>query len=263
MLVTKIAASPEEASQIFRRLCVHIGESIAEVLISDRILAGAGSFEETRLELTKEVKELKGGIVLSGHIGNFELLAAHFLSLEAPFRPVGRTPNFEVLRKVAEFLRRKNDVVTLWRDDPGAATDIIRMLRGKEVVAALLDQDTKLESLYSPFFNIPAKTPMTLMRVAYRYGLPFYTCFIVRTAPLTYKIIAEEIEFDPEAPDATDKILLTYHQRLEEMIRQYPEQWIWWHRRWLHRPESDLDPTKLRTTMQYIEWLQQGAVDNS
>lgn len=262
MLVTKVAASEADASQIFRRLCVHIGESIAEVLISDRILAGTGSFTEVSLELTKKVKQMGGGIVLSGHIGNFELLAAYFLSVGSPFRPVGRTPNFKVLRKIAEYLRQKNNVMTLWRDDAGAATDIIRMLRNKEVVAALLDQDTKLESLYSPFFNIPAKTPMTLMAVAFRYALPFYTCFIVRVAPLKYEIFAEEISYDPQDPMATEKILLEYHRRLETIIRQYPEQWIWWHRRWRHRPECDSDPTKLRSTAQYIEWLQQGAVDN-
>jgi KDO2-lipid IV(A) lauroyltransferase len=263
LLATKVASTAEQATKIYRDLCCHIGESIVEVLISDRILDGVGSFKETQLALTDRVKEGQGGVVLSAHMGNFELLAAHFLSKGASFRPVGRMPNFAVLRDIAEFARGQNNVETLWREDSGAATHVIKMLRSKEIVAALIDQDTKLNSLYSSFFNIPARTPIALMQVCFRYRLPFYSCFIVKVAPFRYEIIAEEIPYDPDDAEATDKILTVYHQRLENVIRQYPEQWIWWHRRWRHRPESDSDPKKLLNTEQYLKWLNNITIDSS
>ena len=57
------------------------------------------------------------------------------------------------------------------------------------------------------------------------------------------------------------KVLEVFSARLESLVRQYPEQWYWWHRRWRRRPGIDYQstPELLRSTAEYITWLENDA----
>ncbi len=72
-----------------------------------------------------------------------------------------------------------------------------------------------------------------------------------------HHITTEQIDYLPGHPGAVQQMLDVYNSRLEALIRAYPEQWIWQHRRWRRRPEIDYkhQPQLLRSTSQYLDWL--------
>jgi KDO2-lipid IV(A) lauroyltransferase len=137
----------------------------------------------------------------------------------------------------------------LWRTGVAGGREIARILSKGGVIAALIDQDTTVRSAWVPFFGHPAKTPTTLVEIALRNDVALVSSFLVRTGPLAYRVSIREIT------DRTSiqRVLEQYHAHLEELVRQYPEQWVWIHKRWRSPNES-----KAMSSEEYLAWLCQG-----
>lgn len=255
---------------IARRVFRHIGESVGELLLWERFLPSKslstpaiGRRETIRGTSTEskvfdEIKESKRGAVgLSAHLGSFEILAAYLAYCGLPCSVIGRSPNYPLLEKFISNFRKAYGVNVIWGNGPEAPRQIINAIRRGQVVCALIDQDTKLKSEFSPFFGLDAASPIAPVQLAIRYKLPIFTSFIVRTAPMTHQVTTEIIPYDAGDPEAKNKILTKYNERLEKLIRLYPEQYIWWHRRWRRRPGIDYSqsPQLLRTGTEYMQWL--------
>jgi len=97
----------------------------------------------------------------------------------------------------------------------------------------LIDQDTKVEAVFVPFFGCPASTPVGAAALALRKGLPVVVGTIHRTPGMRYRIVLRPV-------DATglDETALTARLTagLEAAVRQHPTQWVWVHRRWRTPP---------------------------
>jgi Kdo2-lipid IVA lauroyltransferase/acyltransferase len=66
-----------------------------------------------------------------------------------------------------------------------------------------------------------------------RTGAPILPNYCVRLGPNKYKIIAHEPMLpDPDAEDQAADLMTRLNASLESMVRQYPEQWLWFHDRW-------------------------------
>jgi KDO2-lipid IV(A) lauroyltransferase len=195
-------------------------------------------------------------VALSGHLGNFELLAAYYAACGAGISVVGRSANYAPLNALIDELRRSYGVENIERANASSVSALRRALSEKRTLAVLIDQDTDLQSGFSPFFTLEAATPTAPIRLAIRQRLPILSTFIVRTGPLKHLIVTEEIEYNPDSPDAIQHILDTYSERLEALLSLFPEQWPWWHRRWRRRPGVDYRKESPRTTKKYIEWIQ-------
>jgi KDO2-lipid IV(A) lauroyltransferase len=154
-------------------------------------------------------------------------------------------------------MRLDYGVELIWRDAPDSGRQIIKALKDGRVVCALLDQDSNLTNSFAPFFGIQAASPSGPIQLAIRHRVPLFTSFIVRTSPLEHRIETVEIPYDLNDQQAAQKALEVYNQRLESFILRYPDQWIWWHRRWRRRPNVNYkeQPELLRSTEEYIKWL--------
>lgn len=255
------------AKDLLQKVFRHLGESLAELEFLDEILAGNPPqlfhVSHAASTLGDEIKESKSGaLALSAHIGNFEILAAYHIKCGLPVTIIGREPNYSFLGSWLQNLRTTYGAESLLRGDDAASNraasaSLVRALRGSKVLAVLFDQDTALESEFVPFFGLDAAHPSAPLSLAVRYKAKLFTTFIVRTAPLTHTVISEVIEYDPESSNAVRDILTIYNQRLEKLIEQYPEQYLWFHRRWRRRPGVDYSshPNELRRTEDYINWI--------
>jgi len=259
-----------------RKVFGHIGESVAELLIIDRMFeaepgqltppSGAipsqppafKHFTSSGEEIIYGIlRNAKGAVALSGHIGCIELLAAYHVRCGVPVLVIGRLPNYPVLARWLERLRTHYGVETLWRDEAGSAKKIIHALRDGKVIAALVDQDTALENCFAPFFGLDAASPVALIRLAVRYRIPIFSTFIARTARLQHHIETQNLDYEPDSPDVERQILTELNRRLERSILHHPAQWPWWHRRWRRRPGVDYqaNPELLPSTNDYLSWL--------
>jgi KDO2-lipid IV(A) lauroyltransferase len=201
-------------------------------------------------EITSWTKDERPIIALTAHTGNWDLLAAYNIARGIPISTVGkeaRNPHFQAALR---SLRESYGVDTIWRSDRSGIKRIASCFKERRVMAALIDQDTRVDSVFVPFFGVPAKTPSALIDIGRRFNVRFVTAFMVRTHGTRFEIHAKQI------PDglSTEEILTEYSSRLEQIIRAHPTQWVWFHKRW--RTQSD---GKTFSTREYLAWLSEQA----
>jgi len=179
----------------------------------------------------------QGVLILTAHIGNWELMiiAAGLigLSLSAIYRPL----DFRPLDLFFADLRSRSGAKLFPKTK--AMRKVLRSLKDGELVGVLLDQNTGVRSgVFVDFFGRPACTNKGLAMIALTTGAPVIPLFLVREGD------GFRVEFGPEIPlirtgDKTIDIetnTSAYNRVLESMIRRYPEQWFWVHRRWKTKP---------------------------
>jgi KDO2-lipid IV(A) lauroyltransferase len=137
-------------------------------------------------------------------------------------------------------MREAYGVDTIWRSDKSGVKRIVACFKERRVMAALIDQDTRVDSVFVPFFGTPAKTPATLIALGKRYNVRFVTAFIVRTKGTNFEIHTRELD----DTQSVEGILTQYHHHLEEIVRAHPEQWVWFHKRWRSLPSGSTLSTK-------------------
>lgn len=186
----------------------------------------------------------RGAVIVTGHIGNWELLAAYWAWAGLPIAAIARRVQGVELNRILVDLRTRQGVETILREDPAAARQILRALKGNALLALLIDQDTRVQSVSVPFFGRLARTPIAAASLAVRRELPVCLAFIQRRPQGGHRITIDPPVTIARTGDATQDIqALTrvFSQRIEAQIERNPAEWVWWHRRWRRPPRRDLD----------------------
>jgi len=238
---------------ISRRVFAHAGRYMFQVLDLKPLLQPGTSQISCKnwSQLQGWLSQDRPVVVLTAHTGNWDLLAAYAIARGIRVTTIGREARSPVAQQLLESIRDSYGVETIWRSDRSGLKRIVSCLREPgRVLAALIDQDTRVESVYVPFFGTPAKTPSSLVTLGKKLNALFVTTFIFQTGLNEFEIFADQID---EGYD-THEILTEYHKRLEALIHHYPDQWVWFHKRW----RSQADSETMGTT-QYLEWLSNGS----
>lgn len=238
-----LAVGWPEAERVVRGMYRHLGRSFVELfLMAGRPArldaAGIPVEVEGRAHLDAALAEGRGVIVLSGHLGNFELLVRLGGALDAPAWVVTNAFRSRVAERLWRALRSGGPGLL---PASGSGRAVLRALDRGEIVAFVLDQNVPPRgAVFVPFFGRLAATSPGLAKVALRSGAPIVPIFASRTAA-GHRLVVEP----PIRPVATgdrdaDVRMLTARCAavVEAAIRGRPEQWLWIHRRWKTRPEG-------------------------
>ncbi len=181
----------------------------------------------------------KGVIGFTGHIGDFELMAAYFSLRGYKLSVVGR----ELYDPRLDRLLVENRESVGLENIPSSAgiKPILKVLRAGKFLGVLADQDSsRVRGVFVDFFGRPARTPAAPALFAYKTGSPIVPMAIVRKDKNKYKIIVKppvELTFSEDR----EKDIIDVTQRctkvLESIIREYPDQWLWMHERWKSKPD--------------------------
>jgi Kdo2-lipid IVA lauroyltransferase/acyltransferase len=185
-----------------------------------------------------------GAIVVTGHIGNWELLGAYFARKGIPIAAVARRLNDSRLNQLVVDFRSGNGVRTILRESPSAGREILKILKQRGILALLIDQDMKAQSVSVPFFGRLARTPAAAAVLAVRRDLPVIPCFAQRRPGGGQRFIITAPLYPSRSGDRRRDVLdLTrrFSAVLEDGIRKNPAEWVWWHRRWRRPPVPRLD----------------------
>ena len=177
-------------------------------------------------------------LVLSGHFGNWEIIA--YLTGLVGFRGAivaRRLDNPYLDRFLAQF-RRKTGLKLLDKNADYKA--ILETLAQGGGVGMAVDQDAGPRGLYVDFLGRPASTFKSIALLSLEYQAPIFVFGAARVGqPMQYRLYLEDLILPEEYvddPDATRAITQRYSRALERLIRRYPEQYFWLHRRWKHQP---------------------------
>ncbi len=232
--------SAEEKRLIAREVFENLGKNLIEVvsLIKfnkrniDRYIKCKGLETIERL-----LEQGKGGIVLSAHFGNWELMAHYFAIKGYKVNVIARHMRIEQFEQFLARVRKRHGVNILYRD--ASAKDAISILKKNEFVGVMLDQDMdSVSGVFVDFFGRPAYTPNGPAVLNLLTGAPIIPCFMVRKDFGHEILIDRPIELSRAGN--REKDISENTQRctrvIEDYVRGFPSQWVWLHRRWKTRP---------------------------
>jgi len=175
----------------------------------------------------------RGVIILTGHLGNWELLAIIFKMIGYPtsfvYRPLDSSP----VNGFFEAYRTRFDgklIPAKW-----SIGRILRSLRQGELVGILLDQNVAwYEGVFVDFFGRPACTNKGMALLALKTGAPVVPMFLVREGLGFRAEIGKEIPMVKTGDMTQDLEANTqqYNDVIEAFVRRYPDQWFWVLQRW-------------------------------
>ena len=180
----------------------------------------------------------KGAIILTGHFGNWELLAASISTTVAPLTPIVRELRSPRLNALVSRYREKAGYSTIDRDT--GVRQALRCLRNNNLLGIVADVDTSVNGVFVDFFGRPAYTPYSPIAFALKTGATILPSFIVRQPDGTHQAIIEPPLTLERCDDKEKELVINtqkYTKVIESYIRKNPEQWIWMHQRWKTRPE--------------------------
>ena len=181
----------------------------------------------------------KGALVLTAHLGNYDLLAMAVARKGYPVTIVSKPLRNKAVEGVWMEERSASGLkVCLHRN---TLREILTALKSNGVVGFVLDQHARLDGVRVDFFGRPASTLRSLAVLAERTGVPVVPIFASRGADGTHLVeVQPALEYE-DTGDAEESILHNtqrYTSIIEEAIRRHPDQWTWIHRRWKVEPNG-------------------------
>ncbi|MEN6511451.1 MAG: lysophospholipid acyltransferase family protein [Chloroherpetonaceae bacterium] len=219
----------------FYNLGIVFAEMFSFIFISKKSIYNYTQVENA--EFAKSIiNQNKGVIFLSAHFGNWELLALS-LALHLNIKPtiIVKPQSNHQLDKVLNKMRVRfgNKIVSAYN----SAFEIVRCIQNKEILAILADQSASEDKdVYVQFFGRPTATYKAPAQLALRFRVPILIPFMIRQKDFTYRTKIIELKYDDLENSKQGVLEFTqrYSNILESQISQYPEHWVWQHRRWKH-----------------------------
>ncbi|MBD3293030.1 MAG: hypothetical protein GF393_08910 [Armatimonadia bacterium] len=178
----------------------------------------------------------EGVIIVTGHFGNWEVLAASISRLGYDLSVIARDANDPDTASIINRSRERAGEEVLPRE---SVRQMLRILRGGDVLGILPDQHANRGGIWVPFMGHPACTATGPATLAHRTGAKIVPGFARRTEDDRL-----DVYFLPpvEIPDTGDREAdirrgtEMVNDAIGGQIRRYPEQWVWMHRRWREPP---------------------------
>jgi len=226
------------AKRVFENLAMTATDVIFFPSLTRETLREWILYDDEFLRINRILDEGKGVILLTAHLGNWELLAAAFCTMGYLGALVGKRIYYEKYNEIIVKLRESVAVRTIYRD--GSPKEMLKVLRNNQILGMSADQDIEsLEGVFVDFFGVAAYTPTGPVKLALAADTVIVPGFAIREGK-RYRLILEE----PIAPcftrgskeDAVQEFTERWSAVMEKYIRKYPDQWVWMHDRWKTRP---------------------------
>lgn len=235
----------QEKKRIIKECFSTLGRSMVELLYfadHPKLIEHKAFFENFHY-LQDVLKEGKGAILVSGHIGNFPLMLLRLVQEGVPTSVILRSARDEIIEKDFEKLRSENGLKSIYSMPRAACvTATLRALRKNECVFIPCDQNFGTKGgVFIDFFGRKAATPTGAAVFAMRTGAPIVPIFTHRYKDDVHKVIVEK-PFYLETKLSDDEAIYNCMEKITRMIeadiRRYPSEWGWFHRRWKTQPRN-------------------------
>ena len=192
---------------------------------------------EGRKVLDKCIAGGKGGLVISGHFGNWEIMGAAASMLGYGVTYIVATQSNKLVDKMMDDVRRHHGI-EIWKRHQ-APRGVLKSIKNNRFIAIMIDQDARKDSIFVDFFGKPAATHRGPAVFHLKTGSPLVISSCIRQKGAHYLIRFEECnlpDFSGVRDELNKKVMAFLTKKLEDQIRKNPEQYFWMHKRWKTQP---------------------------
>ncbi|MEA3365946.1 MAG: lysophospholipid acyltransferase family protein, partial [Candidatus Hydrogenedentes bacterium] len=234
------ALSKKEKTRILKASVRNVGIVAAE-FSRIPLLAQDEFFDRwVRLEGTEHIKSPGRALLISAHLGNWEWLTGALSRLGYKTAEVVRPLRDPRLNTYIDTVRQSNGGRTIEKAQAGA--EILKLLRDDWCVGILVDQNPHESAVPVKFFGVDTWATAAPAMLAARAKVPVHPLSMVRQPDGTY-VLRIYPPLDLVTEGGLRANLLGNSQQcqdaIEALVREYPEQWLWIHRRWKPRPRFE------------------------
>jgi len=241
-------AFPEENERWRRRIARdsfrHLGRESVATFRLGRMAVGdlMARMEMVGFEAVKKAAAAgRGLIVVTGHLGNWEIGGASIAVHGVPVEVLAQRQRNPLSDADLTANRKRLGMTVVERKE--ALRRVLRALKAGRAVGIVGDQNLRRGGVFVEFFGRPASTARGAALFALRAGCPLFVGAVYRKPgfPQRYRLTFEPVEVPLTGDVETDIVNLTqaHTRRLEEWVREAPEQYFWQHRRWKTRPPEE------------------------
>lgn len=192
-------------------------------------------------EFKKCLDRKKGMFVLTAHYGNWELMGINHGYLDVtPLHSIVRKLDNPYLDEEAEAFRSISGNSIFYKTE--SPLKMVRVVKKNGCVVVMMDQNTAKGGVFVDFFGKPAATARSIALLSISTGAAIFPFFCFPQKNGQYKIqYGPEVSFFSSGDKEKDIYDLTQKCEafLESVIREYPDPWMWVHRRWKTRPPEE------------------------
>ncbi|MGZ6238072.1 MAG: lysophospholipid acyltransferase family protein [Syntrophales bacterium] len=225
------------AKSVYRHLALVMAELFEMPYITRETLHEWADVEGLE-HLEKAFAQGKGVLSVVAHFGNWELMTVAVPLVARPMKIVYRPLDNPVMDNLLGWVRTKHGNSLIPKG--GAGKRIIHLLRENNVIGILSDQNVAAdEGVFVNFFGRLACTGVGTAVLALQSGAPVLPAFMPRMPDGRYKLlILPPVEIARTDDYESDLVVNTqrFTKVIEDVVRQYPDQWFWIHQRWKTKP---------------------------
>ena len=204
------------------------------------------------LDLDNEIRELyhinkqdrRGVLITTGHLGNWEMLVFGFAAIHEPISYLARPLDNPLIEEMTLRIRTRFGNRPI--NKTNSAMLAVKILREGGILGALSDVNAHpREGVFVPFFGVPACTISGPALMAMRSNAAILPAFCIWDRERRrYRFVRGKVIEPSRTGDRKADMIATaaaYTAEIEKLIRQYPDQWLWIHKRWKTRPPGEPD----------------------
>jgi len=233
--------SADELKHILKGVFEHSAMMLVEVLSFPRKIRKYNYTKYVQIKGLELIDQaLKGGngvMFISAHFGNWEMIGYAVSLLGYQINTVVRFMPNPAADALLNYSRRFQGQRIIYNDN--AVRDMMRTLKNNRILALVCDQDARDNGIFVDFMGLPSSTVRSPALLHLKFGTPLLMLYCYRPKPnkFYYTFSFEECALPKLNPaTAEEQITQAFTADIERMIRKYPEQWMWIHRRWKTKP---------------------------
>lgn len=239
-----LGLSLSAAQPIIHSLFRKLGQTFLEVLYTPALTSeNIQNYVtiENRHYLESAMHNGQGVILLTAHFGNWEWLGATLGLEHFPIASVIKPqPNDQHTRILNEY--RQKAGIELFTRGTSELINAARAIKQGRILGLVADQDAGIKGLFVEFFGKMSSTPTGPTIFAKKFKAPVVPVFIVRKPEGGHQMICHEpLYYQDTGQDDEDIYHFTMKttNMIEGIIRQYPDEWLWFQKRWnTSKPEE-------------------------
>lgn len=237
--------SEERLRRIARRSCQHLVMVGAEVLCMPRLMTFNKFLEYVDIsgcvDFVREVLHGRPAILVTGHLGNWEIIGYAMAAMGFPPVSVARPLDNPYLNRHILGLRQRTGQRILLKQ--GMTEEALAAVRQGRLLGFIADQDAGRRGFFVDFFGRKASAYKSIAYLAMEENVTIYVGGVIRErGRFRYRAVVTDVIRPDEYPRGLDgamAITARYTAGIEKAVRLAPDQYLWVHRRWKTRPPEE------------------------